>query len=588
MTRILSNGNVSGDSLDPFHRLRTDFAYFLYQIWLDRRLDKHSPLCPAFYDLCKFAESGPKSRIILAPRGLGKTHVLMILGLYRLFNDHDHKIIYTSKSETHAKKIVTTMRDWLRTVWFLQHLEPPPGVADSATRFQVGGAQSSVQPSVTAIGIDGQLEGNRAHSIFPDDIETDKNTITIESRESLDERTKEFKDILYPDIEGKTSEIVSIGTIHHFDTVYYKMADRGYELRTWPVAMPQKTDKVRGLAPFLQRKLDADPSLYTVNGRYQDRPVFARFNRQNIIEKMAEGQVRFFMQHMLIADDGKASRHPLSLRDLMVMTVDRNMAPIHVTWGVRDHNGSTQIDDIQFIGRPGDGLFRPPMMDKVWSQYVGTKAYIDPAAKGEDETALAIVSCLNGLYWVKCVVGLSNGAGEATMSQIVELLKQHGATDAAYEKNMDSFGHYGQLLETAIRKASVRPGEDKKMPAGWNCTLEGVHVTGQKESRIIGIIKPLLDNHRIVMDPSCLVVDKDRPREYSLQYQIANMTAERKCIPHNDKVDALAGCLARWEGATLDPSANRDAAEGRELKRQLRNVRKSLGRVDMVPNWMLR
>lgn len=553
---------------------------------MDRRLDKFSPLCPALRDMYRFVEGGPKGRVILAPRGLGKTYSSMFLGLYRLNADPNHKVLIVSKSETHAKKVIKTMRQWIEQTWFLRHLIPEDGMTDSVTRFDVGGSSSSVQQSVTAIGVDGQLEGNRAHTIIADDVETDKNVITIESRDALNERTKEFRDILYPDIDGKQSEIVFIGTPHHADTVYYKLRERQYEVRTWPIAIPQENDRIVGLAPYVRKMIDLGKRTWTVNRQYEKQPIFARFGRRDIVEKKAEGQARFDMQHLLIADNGTGDRYPLALRDLMVMSVNRDKAPIYVMWGTRDHNGSTQIDDLTFIGRPGDGLFRPPSFDPTWGEYHGTKAYIDPAGKGEDDTVVAIASCLNGIYWVKAVTGIVGGASESAMNDIATLLRDHLVHDVYYECNMDTFGHYGQVLQAAITRHALRPGQNPKWPKGWGATLTPDRVSVQrKEERIIGTLRPLFQSHRVVVDPSVINVPTDRPRERTLQYQLSNITYERKCIPHDDYADALAGVLGKWEGASVDPVAFKDRAELNVLKDERRRLRRSMGMSTPVSTW---
>ena len=65
---------------------------------------------------------------------------------------------------------------WIGTVAFLKHLTP--GDSKQRLRFNVAGRTvASRQPSVTAVGIGGQTEGNRAHTIIADDIETLDNSI---------------------------------------------------------------------------------------------------------------------------------------------------------------------------------------------------------------------------------------------------------------------------------------------------------------------------------------------------------------------------------------------------------------------------
>lgn len=86
----------------------------------------------------------------------------------------------------------------------------------------------------------------------------------------------------------------------------------------------------------------------------------------------------------------------------------------------------------------------------------------------------------------------------------------------------------------------------------WPSTLEDKHQVGQKEVRIIGEIEPLLSSHRLVIDPETIRKDlqsiaqypTSTAKTYSFLHQLTNITLEKDCLKHDDRVEALAGAIS--------------------------------------------
>lgn len=590
------------DDLDTYvAKLACSYTFFIEELWRDRSLTRVGPLGDVELDIANFAAYGPpdtapgsrKYRGILANRGLGKTHIAVAaLACFRLFRDPQRKIIVSSKTDTEAKKTVSLIREWLANVWFLQHLVPAPGQLDAAKMFDVTGATPHRQPSLTAIGIDGMLEGNRAHSIFADDIETDTNTKSPDARQDLDNRVKEYKDILYPDLAADKGgpvdpvEIVIVGTYHHEESVYLKLSERGYVFRTWTIAYPEPGHKILNLAPLLSRRLasgEARPGQPTAP---------YHFDETNIIEKQAEGWTRFAMQHMLIADLGDSNRYPLRLSDLVVMGCHRDKAPTSVAYGTSTSRGSTENRDVPHDGFNGGRLYAPVMIDDKWSPYTGTKAWIDPAGRGADYTGLSIVGQLHGYLWLKCCHGLEGGSSIEDMETLVRLCRTHGARDIYVESNADTLDTYRPLFEAVLRRHYLEPGEDPAYPEGWKATLvhdtKITHNTGQKEVRIVEAIEPVLSTHRMIADPSALH-QEGQPREAQLWYQLSRMTRQRKCLKEDGKADSLAGCIRAWSRTlATDPAKARQRYAEREFDELLKEHMRAAGRTTKEPSWIPR
>lgn len=551
-------------------RITSDFGEFCKELWLDRGYNRVAPLSWVELDMCDWIANGPAFRGVLGPRGEGKTHKVCALAAWRLLRDCNRKILIPSKSHTHAKKVIGLLREWLNNVWFLQHLCPRPDQVDSATQFQVGGATPSLQPSVTAIGIDGQLEGNRAHTIIPDDVETDTNTETLDSREDLDRRLGELKDILYPhnpelpDAPIDRPEIVYVGTYHHEESVYLKLAspDRGYAFRTWTLVYPELDGGQLNLAPKIIERLRSGEN------KPGDLMFPLRFNHENVNQKRAEGFTRFSMQHMLVATLSDTNRYPLRLSDLIVMDVPTYEAPITVEYGQRGNEGSTAIEDIKVLGFQGDKLYRPIIISKETKEYTGTKAGIDPSGRGEDRTGLSIVSHLAGNLWVKCCLGLRGGADTESLDNIARLLRHHDCRDAYLEPNIDIFNTYEQLLNAAIRRHFVEPGQDPRYPRGWKCSLTySPRASQQKELRIISTLEPVTTGHRLIVDRKVVAPEDGEPMHCQFQYQLTRITKQKKCLKEDAKLDSLEIAVRAWDhtlGANQAAMAQKSLLEVQE------------------------
>ena len=81
--------------------------------------------------------------------------------------------------------------------------------------------------------------------------------------------------------------------------------------------------------------------------------------------------------------------------------------------------------------------------------------------------------------------------------------------------------------------------------------FQEVRATTQKEARIIDTLEPLLNQHRLVIDPKVIDWDyrsnpDDAPElryQYMLAYQFSRICRESKALKHDDRLDCLAlGC----------------------------------------------
>jgi hypothetical protein len=133
---------------------------------------------------------------------------------------------------------------------------------------------------------------------------------------------------------------------------------------------------------------------------------------------------------------------------------------------------------------------------------------------------------------------MKDGHSEATLRQLAGIAKAHKVNLIRVEGNFGD-GMFSRLLEPKLREVGYRvPVEDHK-------------VTGQKETRIINLLRPALQSHRIVLDTTVAREDVSMTRieggaEYSGLYQLTHLTDARGSLRHDDRADVLAHALAYW------------------------------------------
>ena len=96
-------------------------------------------------------------------------------------------------------------------------------------------------------------------------------------------------------------------------------------------------------------------------------------------------------------------------------------------------------------------------------------------------------------------------------------------------------------------------------------TMSEVRHNTQKERRIIDVLEPVMNQHRLVIDKKVIQTDYDScqhlPPEqalrYQLMYQMTRITAERGALSNDDRLDALAMAVQYWVDAMAQDVENR-------------------------------
>ncbi|NYZ70120.1 phage terminase large subunit, partial [Endozoicomonas sp. SM1973] len=348
------------------HRLKTDFVFFLTVIWKYKKLPKPTPIQ---IDIAKYLQHGPKRKIVMAFRGVGKSWITVAYALWRLYCDPQTRVLVVSASSTRSGNFTDFARRLLEEIPFLHFLRPRKGQRDTKIAFDVGPADSDDSPSIRSVGIKSQITGSRADLIIADDIEVTNNSETQLAREKIAEAVKEFDAVLKP---NKEAGITYLGTPQTEMSVYNTLSERNYSVRVWTALYPDPSEfpKWKGrLAPFIEEK--ASNNLALVGRTTEPR----RFTDSNLAERrLSYGTSGFGLQFMLDTSLSDAERYPLKLADLMAMSLDLKRAPIDLAWC----NSTDKVIDVPTLGLDGDRFYSPMWMDKEMAEYTGSVMFIDP------------------------------------------------------------------------------------------------------------------------------------------------------------------------------------------------------------------
>ena len=530
---------------NQFDPVLADFRNFVYVLWKHLGLKEPTGVQ---YDIAQYLQHGPKRRIIQAFRGVGKSWITAAFVLWRLLRNPNERILVVSASEDRATGFTTFCRRLIMEVPMLQRLSPKRGSRDSSLAFDVAGSMPHQSPSLKAAGITGQITGSRASLIVPDDIEVPKNSMTQTMRDQIAELVKEFDAILMSpdDMQGlglTSGEIVYLGTPQTEATIYRTLEGRGYVTRIWPARFPdEKRRNLYGprLAPMVREMLEADPTLATQCGGRGAPTEPRRFPDIDLLEREASyGRSGFELQFMLNPSLSDAERYPLKLADLMVMDLDRKLAPIKLVWA----SGPEQMaKDLPNVGLPGDRLYRPMWYSKDnFVEYQGCVMAIDPAGRGGDELGYAIVAHLGGYLFVLRCRGLKGGYSDSNLELLAREAKAYGVKEIISEPNFGD-GMFNKLLAPVLQRI-------------YPCSLsESERSNQQKERRIIDTLEPVMNQHRLVVDASVVREDIENTNEYAdevvqryqLFYQMTRITRDKGSLTKDDRLDSLALAVAYW------------------------------------------
>ena len=512
---------MKNQALELDKKIREDFRAFLTLVWKELNLPRPTR---AQLSIAEYLQHGPKRLQISAFRGVGKSWITAAFVLWILYKDHDKKIMVVSASKERADNFSIFCQKLIIDINWLHHLGPKD--ADqrwSRISFDVGPAAPHQAPSCKSVGITSQMTGSRADVLIFDDVEVPLNSATDMQREKLLQLITEAESILTPKEE---SRILFLGTPQSTFTVYRKLAERAYKPFVWPARYPKSLQNYEGL---LAPQLEAD----IINEKADSwAPTDTRFSDMDLTEREAAmGRSNFMLQFMLDTSLSDEEKFPLKFRDLIVTPIGEECAAKYV-WSA---DPRYLIKELNPVGLPADRFYSPMFIDENAVPFSETIISLDPSGRGADEGVACCLSQANGYIFLREVRAYRQGYSDQTLIDIIRFSKRYNATKLVIETNFGD-GMFTELLK--------RHAIDENLHAD----LEEVRATTRKEERIIDTLEPVMNQHKLIVDPKVFEWDyksnPDQPPEkrleYMLMYQMSRMCKDKGAVRHDDRVDCLA------------------------------------------------
>lgn len=501
------------------------FWAFVYIVWKSIGLPDPTPIQ---VDIAQYLQKPPSDRVVIQGfRGVAKSFLTCAYAVWRLWQNRDLKVLIISASKDRADDNARFIKSIIRTLPFLVDMKADKTQLDTQNIFNVGGAQADISPSVKSVGITGQITGTRADLLISDDVEVPKNSGTQLQRDKLSEAVKEYDAILKPG-----GQIIYLGTPQNEASLYNVLQKRGYSTRIWTVLYPESEAELLSyggsLAPFITERYYSDPEKYagqpTDPKRFDDIEIEKR--------RLSYGRAGFALQFMLNTNLSDYEKYPLKVSDLIIDSLDPHETSTKWAWA----NGSAQrLGDIPCVAMNGDMYYAPLSRSPETQPYTGTVMAIDPAGRGSDESAYAVMKVLNGYLFLMDVGGFTEGYSDLALTQMAQLAKFWQVNEVIVEANFGD-GMFTKIMSPIFAK--IHP-----------CAITEVKHTKQKELRIIDTLEPILMRHKLIVNQSVIESDYRRyesGQAYSLIYQMTRICRDKNAIAHDDRLDAVTMAAAYW------------------------------------------
>ena len=540
-----------------------NFKNFLYLCWKFLNLPEPTPIQ---YDIADYLQNEERRLVIEAFRGVGKSWITSAFVCHQLLLNPQRNILVVSASKNRADDFSTFTQRLINEMPILQHLIPRDDQRHSKISFDVAPALASHAPSVKSMGITGQLTGSRADLIIADDVESANNSQTQLMRDRLSETVKEFDAIIKPDV----GRIIFLGTPQTEMSLYNTLEERGFKTKIWTALYPTKEQMI-GYGSKLSKIIS---NITDKEGKPTDPQ---RFDDIDLLERLSSyGRSGFNLQFMLDTTMSDSNRYPLKLNDLIVASgcTTWDKAPAQIQWA----SGTQQLKgvdpEIPNVGLKGDYYVAPLHLSDEYAPFEGVAMSIDPAGRGEDKTAYAVLKMLHGVLYLTDIGALDGGYSDSTLEELSSIAKRNKVNNVVIESN------FGDGMATALLKpvmAKIHP-----------CQIEEVRHNIQKEKRIIDTLEPIMNGHRLVVDENTIKEDFKLEPNHQLFRQLTRITRDRGALRHDDQIDALAIAANYWvermdRDQTLSYQQHKDELINKDLEKFMEHT---VGRQPKRERWI--
>ena len=348
--------------------------------------------------------------------------------------------------------------------------------------------------------------------LIADDIES---SVSVTSAIMSETTLSQFFEAMNLLMSGKDESII-LATPHSISSIYITLIDRGWKLLALPAEVPESENVYfGGLAPYIKDFIDQGKTGMAVDERLDYEFLTSK--------KMRIGKSNYQLQYMLDVSESDAMKFPLKLADFIVADVDDEIAPLKISY-------SSMPDNIVYQKHNGfskDKFYKAGYTSKEMAEYDFKVMSIDPSGRGKDEMGITIGYHLNSKIFIKKLFGLHGGYDDDNLKQIAQMCSDHKVNTVVIESNWAD-GMFNKMLEPWLTRLSPLT------------EIQEMRVTGQKETRIIDSLEPILNQGRLVLDKGVLDSDLTASREYSFTHQLSHISRDKNSLKHDDRIDSLS------------------------------------------------
>jgi len=533
-------------------------------------------------DISEFMQNGPRLRMVMAQRGEAKSTLAALYAVWRIIQRPSTRVLIVSGGEKQASEVATLVIRLITTWDILEYLRPDRQAGDRTSveafdvHYSLKGLDKS--PSVACVGITSNLPGKRADLLIPDDVETNKNGLTAAQRDFLLHLTKEFSSIC------THGDILYLGTPQSKDSIYNTLPGRGYCTRIWPGRYPTQDEMEKygeRLAPRIIERIASNPEVQRGGGIDGSRGIPTdpmRYTEEDLVEKeLDKGPEDFQLQYMLDTSLADEARLQLKLSDLMVANFDSDVLPEIMIYQANLLNQAELPKEFPIVGTK---MYYPMTANSRFVKPKEIFMFIDPAGGGSDELAFSAGCSIGPYIHVLDVGGLKGGLSGDNPAVLCSVIKELGVTGILVESNM---GH--GLFEINLRAELAK----KRLDADGieydlaHVGVQGEYSTGQKERRIIDSLVSPMQRHRVIVHKRVFESEAryakqhsvDARTQFSVFYQLANITTDRNSLTKDDRIECMAGVVRHFKGI-LAVDENK-AATARAVQEALAHIADPMG-----------
>lgn len=545
------------DKLRHLQELHSDWLSFLEQVMYIEGFK----MAEIQREIALFmADEANKKTVIHAQRSQAKSTIARGYSLFSLIHNPRLRVVLFTGEASLARKFSKAMIDLFYAMPELSFMRPDKaaGDRDSVEAFDIHHSLRGLDPhpSIAAKSLMSGIQGMRGDIILADDVETYQNSSSSVLREDLIQRFRDLPSIC------TNGRIIVLGTHQTTESIYKQLPDMGFKQRFWPGRVPtvdQRPWYGDNLAPSIQA-LYEDPTNRAGHGidGQQGIPTCPEYLGEDVLcgKEQVQGGPFFQLQHMLNPTLSDESRKPLRTEMIKVVSVPHvNTLPV-----VLHTVGEERIGEY--------GFTRVKVDPSEFQEKPYVIATIDPAlggVKSGDRTGYCVLGVVSGYAYVLDAGSWKGGYSEELMTQWAATLSKFRPSRIVMESNAGN----GIITQT------FRPIlQDYAQQIGWTVGLDDVRENGQKETRAINRLVPVMGRGALVvteeairsMNVSLTDVEPKLRESFSLWFQVNNITYQRNSLRHDDSIDALSLAIEQIRGRLQTVIKSEDAKERATLE----------------------